>query len=578
MASNGPVVVALHETLLQLEDEGRIGAALEHIKAAVSGRSAVIVCGPTVPSHVLSEKARSTKKEPADEKSTTAMDTVASFLDGRTASIEETLGGGALEGENCVVVVEARAHSSIHLPGSWLVGGEVEVDACLVAAAVRAQQVLLLVANVDQMLYDIMPPSMAGTGVAHVVLDLHFEEARQLCSAAEPAPFNPKAIELAESANTALVIQFVSEDMNSELCAGSGALASTAARTRIAGRPTGLLSISTALEPQVKAVSVREHVTLVSVESFYMWRAPGFLAKVFTSFEELGLSVDLVTTSPTNVTASLESKPSDEQLVLLRERLVAVLAELAPGKGSAEVNVVKDCVAISLVGRQIRRILSLIEPTLRLFQEHNVHLISQAATDLTFTLVVDPYIAKKVAKTLVSSLVVPAQEAASRRALLAGTLLPQEDVSGLTQPSSSTDAFSDTWWFQRKDELLELAQKCSPAYVYCETEVSKSVDALQAVTAIDGLFFAMKANPHESILRFLHGRGVNFECVSPGEVRRILELFPDIDRKRILFTPNFAPRSEYEYGFSEGVHVTVDNIFPVRFLRDVLICLFLQLT
>jgi diaminopimelate decarboxylase/aspartate kinase len=52
--------------------------------------------------------------------------------------------------------------------------------------------------------------------------------------------------------------------------------------------------------------------------------------------------------------------------------------------------------------------------------------------------------------------------------------------------------------------------------------------------------------------------------VSPGEIKRVLELFPDIDRKRILFTPNFAPRAEYEWGLDENVWVTLDNLFPLK--------------
>ena len=39
---------------------------------------------------------------------------------------------------------------------------------------------------------------------------------------------------------------------------------------------------------------------------------------------------------------------------------------------------------------------------------------------------------------------------------------------------------------------------------------------------------------------------------------------PDLDRRRILFTPNFAPRDEYEYGLEQGVWVTLDNLHPLR--------------
>lgn len=47
------------------------------------------------------------------------------------------------------------------------------------------------------------------------------------------------------------------------------------------------------------------------------------------------------------------------------------------------------------------------------------------------------------------------------------------------------------------------------------------------------------------------------------EVKLILSLFPKFDKKKILFTPNFAPRSEYEEGFSLGVNVTLDNMHPL---------------
>ncbi len=81
---------------------------------------------------------------------------------------------------------------------------------------------------------------------------------------------------------------------------------------------------------------------------------------------------------------------------------------------------------------------------------------------------------------------------------------------------------------------------------------------------MDAVFYAMKANPNPAILRLVHDRGLNFECVSPGEIARVLEIFPQIDRSRILFTPNFAPRVEYEQALEQRVWVTLDNLFPLR--------------
>src|SRR5690606_33483109 len=39
---------------------------------------------------------------------------------------------------------------------------------------------------------------------------------------------------------------------------------------------------------------------------------------------------------------------------------------------------------------------------------------------------------------------------------------------------------------------------------------------------------------------------------------------PDIDRKRILFTPNFAPRAEYEWALEQGVWLTLDNLYTLE--------------
>ena len=47
-------------------------------------------------------------------------------------------------------------------------------------------------------------------------------------------------------------------------------------------------------------------MTLVSMEALGMWQRVGFLADVFGCFKKHGISVDLVSTSETNVTASFD--------------------------------------------------------------------------------------------------------------------------------------------------------------------------------------------------------------------------------------------------------------------------------
>ncbi|MBS0199990.1 MAG: aspartate kinase, partial [Proteobacteria bacterium] len=73
--------------------------------------------------------------------------------------------------------------------------------------------------------------------------------------------------------------------------------------------------------PGVKAVSRRNGIVLVSMETIGMWQQVGFLADIFDRFRAHGLSIDMIGSSETNVTVSLD--PS-ENLVN-----TSVLAELS---------------------------------------------------------------------------------------------------------------------------------------------------------------------------------------------------------------------------------------------------------
>jgi diaminopimelate decarboxylase/aspartate kinase len=125
-------------------------------------------------------------------------------------------------------------------------------------------------------------------------------------------------------------------------------------------------------------------------------------------------------------------------------------------------------------------------------------------------------------------------------------------------------ALPKPWWAKKKAQLLEIGAQREATYVYDRDSIEQAIAALQALRAVDAVFYAMKANPNREILKLVHDRGMNFECVSPGEIARVLEVVPGIDRKRLLFTPNFAPRSEYEHALEQGVWVTLDNLFPLK--------------
>src|SRR5438876_4092126 len=133
---------------------------------------------------------------------------------------------------------------------------------------------------------------------------------------------------------------------------------------------------------QLKAVCSKKGITLISMESPGMWHQVGFLADAFRVFKDHGLSVDLVSTSETNVTVSLDPAAN----TLDNAQVAALAADLSR---LCRVQVIGPCASVSLVGRNIRAILHQLGGAFEFFEEQKIHLVSQAANDLNFTFVVD---------------------------------------------------------------------------------------------------------------------------------------------------------------------------------------------
>ena len=303
---------------------------------------------------------------------------------------------------------------------------------------------------------------------------------------------------------------------------------------------------------QVKAISAKGGVPLISMETVGMWQQVGFLADVFEAFKRNGLSVDLVATSETNVTASLDPQAN----ALDDEILGGLLEDLRPICRARQIG---PCAAVSLVGHDIRAILHRLGPALEVFEEHRIYLMSQAASDLNMTFVVDEEQAARLVRKL--------------HAQLFGDRAPDELVGptwrelfqDTDEAAAAGIARARRWWSRRRDELLALVdERDAPLYVYDVPTLERAVDDLERLDAVDRRLFALKANPHPQILELFHGRGLSFECVSPGEIDRALGHVEGLRPDQLLFTPNFAPIEEYADALARGVQVTLDNLHPLE--------------
>ena len=118
------------------------------------------------------------------------------------------------------------------------------------------------------------------------------------------------------------------------------------------------------------------------------------------------------------------------------------------------------------------------------------------------------------------------------------------------------------WWINKKDVLLDIASKTSNCIVYNKKSIEKSITKLNEIESIDRLFYAMKANFNPEILQIINEYGLGFECVSTGEIKHLYESVPNINDKKIIYTPNFAARDDYIWALNNQIMVTVDNLYP----------------
>ncbi|MFT5451486.1 MAG: diaminopimelate decarboxylase/aspartate kinase [Enterobacterales bacterium] len=303
---------------------------------------------------------------------------------------------------------------------------------------------------------------------------------------------------------------------------------------------------------RVKAISMREDLVALTIETSGMWQRSGFLGEVFGIFGRIGISIDLVSTSESNVTVSLDTKANE----LDRELMQQCLDELSL---IARVKVIEPVASISIVGRHIRRVIPRLGPVLESFGEHRIHLISLSSSDLNLTFVVD-------------------QEQSARLMSRMHELLVEE--LGETAPFGpswqdliSSDAIDikpvPSWWEDKSEQLINKMVGEDSLYVYNAEIIEQSISDLKSMSAVSNVFFALKANNFPGVLSLIVEAGFGFECVSPGEVLHVLELFPTFDRKRIIFTPNFAAKEEYQFGLEKGVNVTLDNLYPLQHWPEV---------
>ena len=145
--------------------------------------------------------------------------------------------------------------------------------------------------------------------------------------------------------------------------------------TNPSGKGTAILR-NEFIEDGVKSVSFKENIRVINIFSMRMINTSGFLRRVFEIFSENKVSVDLISTSEANISVTVDASQKID-------RVVAELSEFA------EVIVDEDKAQVSVIGKNIVRLNGMLKRTFAPLKRTNVYMISQGASFVNISFVVD---------------------------------------------------------------------------------------------------------------------------------------------------------------------------------------------
>ncbi|MBN1998145.1 lysine-sensitive aspartokinase 3 [candidate division KSB1 bacterium] len=137
----------------------------------------------------------------------------------------------------------------------------------------------------------------------------------------------------------------------------------------------------------VKSIAYKENLTVVTVTSTRMLMAHGFLASIFEIFNKYQTAIDLVSTSEVSVSMTIDNT----------EKLHDIKRELGH---FSQVDVATGRAIVCLVGERMKITAGMPGKIFKLLDNTNIYLISQGASDINISFVIDESDLPLVIKTL----------------------------------------------------------------------------------------------------------------------------------------------------------------------------------
>lgn len=141
----------------------------------------------------------------------------------------------------------------------------------------------------------------------------------------------------------------------------------------------------------VKSVSSKENILVINIFSTKMINVAGFLMNVFEIFSRNKVSVDLISTSEANISVTVDASQNIDKVI---EELSAF----------ADVYVDRDKAQVSVIGKNLDNVTGILEKTFAPLHDYKIYMISQGASYVNISFVVDRAVMDDVVSLLHRSL------------------------------------------------------------------------------------------------------------------------------------------------------------------------------
>ena len=261
------------------------------------------------------------------------------------------------------------------------------------------------------------------------------------------------------------------------------------------------------------AVINQKDINTFHIKSLNMWNNYGFVHDIFKDFSDLGVDVNIITTSQFVVSCTTDNNDI--------KKLMELYNKLSK---RYEVKLFQKSNMISVVGNKIALNNNFMEKLFLVAKNYKVHITHFSSNHLSISFIVEN-----------------------------NDALPfNRDIHDIVVYNY------DKWWKTCTNYFITNMKNLdkSSIYFYNLKTIGHKCELLKNnLCKVDQVFYAMKANSNHEVLQEITSRGIGLECVSQMEIVIALQ-YTD----KILFTPNFCEIKEYQYAFQHGVTVIVDNI------------------